>query len=192
MSEAEPISTLVQRLRDGDPEAAGLVFDRYARRLARAAEQHLTRKLAGRLDGEDVVQSVFRTFFRRHAAGEFRLDTSAQLWRLLLQITLRKARFQARFHLASRRDAAAEAAGNDDIAFAEALAHEPGPAEAAALVDQIDSLLLGLPELHARVLDKRLQGYTVAEIAEQLAVSRQTVYRVLDLLQQRLTRQDQE
>jgi len=138
MSESEPISTLVQRLHDGDPQAANLLFERYARRLARAAEQHLTRKLADRLDGEDVVQSVFRTFCRRHAAGEFRLDSTAQLWRLLLQITLRKARYQARFHLAARRDAAVEAAG-DDLALAEAVAHEPDPAEAAALVDQIDA-----------------------------------------------------
>jgi RNA polymerase sigma-70 factor (ECF subfamily) len=187
MSEPEQISTLVQRLHDGDPQAANLLFERYARRLARAAEQHLAQKLAGRLDGEDVVQSVFRTFFRRHAAGEFRLDSTAQLWRLLLQMTLRKARFQARFHLAARRDASAEA--NDDFTLAQAVAHEPGPAEAAALVDQIDALLRGLPELHVRILEMRLQGWTVVEVARQMGVCRQTVYRVLDLLGERLARQ---
>src|SRR5262249_10014669 len=122
MSESEPISTLVKRLHDGDPQAANLLFERYARRLARAAEQHLAQNLAGRLDGEDVVQPVSRPFSRRHAAGEFRLDSTAQLWRLLLQITLRKARFQARFHLAARRDAAAEA-NDDDFTLAQAVAH---------------------------------------------------------------------
>ena len=86
MNESEPVSTsLVQRLREGDPRAADALFARYSRHLARAAEQHLARKLAGRVDGEDVVQSVFRTFFRRYQAGEFRIDTSAQLWRLLLR-----------------------------------------------------------------------------------------------------------
>ena len=191
MTESEPLSTLIQRLRAGDPRAANGLFARYSKHLARAAEQHLARKLAGRVDGEDVVQSVFRTFFRRYQAGEFRIDTSAQLWRLLLQITLRKARFQARFHLAEKRDATAEVAGADE-ALAEAVAHEPGPAEAAALVDQIDALLTGLPELHARILERRLQGFSVAEIAEQTEVSRQTVYRSLELLGERLQKQSAE
>ena len=188
MSEPDLVSTLVQRLRDGDPRAPDALFALYAKRLARAAEQHLARKLAGRIDGEDVVQSVFLSFFRRFAAGEFHIDTSAQLWRLLFRITLRKARFQARFHLAAKRDAANEV-GDGDQALAEAVAYDPGPEEAVALVDQLDSLLRGLPDLHTHVLEKRLQGFSVAEIAEELAVSRQTIYRVLDLLGDRLMRQ---
>src|SRR5262249_59022297 len=119
-------------------------FQGYAVRLARLAEQHLSRKVAGRLDGEDIVQSVFRTFFRRCSQGEFQIDTSAQIWRLLVTLTLRKAQAQARRHLAGKRDAAAEvpaAAG-----LAEAASQEPGPAEAAELMDQIEALLRGLPE----------------------------------------------
>jgi DNA-directed RNA polymerase specialized sigma24 family protein len=54
-------------------------------------------------------------------------------------------------------------------------------------VDQIEALLRGLPELHARVLERRLQGCHVTEIADQLGVSRQTVHRVLNLLQGRLS-----
>jgi len=69
------------------------------------------------------------------------------------------------------------------------MAQEPGPAEAAALLDQIDALLGGLPQLYAQILERRLQGFTVAEIAEQTAISRQSVYRVLDLLGERLRNQ---
>ncbi len=188
MPEPESMSSLVQRLRAGDPRAADDIVSRYAQRLARAAEQHLTRKLAGRLDGEDVVQSVFRTFFRRHAAGEFHIDTSNHLWRLLLRITLRKARFQARLHGAARRSVAEELVAGD-LALLEAIDHNPGPEEAVLLLDQLDALLKGLPEFHAVVLEKRLQGYSVAEIAAHAALSRQTVYRVLDLLGERLLKQ---
>src|SRR5256885_2097714 len=80
--------------------------------LIGVAEAQLSGKLAGRLDGEDVVQSVFRTFFRRSAAGEFQVDASDQLWRLLLTITLRKVRAKARRETAEKRDAGAEAAGD--------------------------------------------------------------------------------
>ena len=74
MADVEPVAEWLQRWRSGDAQAAEQLFTRYARRLTGLAEQHLSRKLAGRLDGEDVVQSVFRTFFRRSAAGEFRIE----------------------------------------------------------------------------------------------------------------------
>jgi RNA polymerase sigma-70 factor (ECF subfamily) len=187
---ADPVSELVGRLQSGDSRAAEELFARYAQRLVRLADQHLSRKLAGRVDGEDVVQSVFRTFFRRSDRGEFRIDSSAQIWQLLVKITIRKARAKARHHTADRRDAGAEVRGGDDAPLAEAAAHDPSPEEAAVFVDQIESLLRGLPELYCHILDMRLQGHGVTDIAPRLGVSRQTVYRALDLLQQRLTRSD--
>lgn len=170
----------------GDARAQEAVFHRYADRLARLAEHRLHQRLAGRVDPEDVTQSAFRTFFRRAAGGEFRIDSSAQLWGLLARITLRKARGQARRHLAGKRDAAAEAG---DEPLAAAAARDPDPADATDLVDQVAALLRGLPELYGDVLGRRLQGESVADIAAALNVSRQTVYRVLDLLGDRAARQ---
>jgi RNA polymerase sigma factor (sigma-70 family) len=183
-----PTADLIARLRGGDPQAADELFARYAQRLTVLAEQQLSRKLAARLDGADVVQSVFRTFFRRSAAGEFRIDGSAELWRLLVRITLQKARFYARQHTAGVRDVAAEAPGGGAALLIEAVAHEPGPAEAAALVDQIQELLRGLPALYCDLLQLRLEGHSVSATAARLGVSRRTVHRGLNLLRQRLTR----
>src|SRR5262249_7937949 len=143
------------------------LFARYAERLARFAEQHLSKRVATRVDGEDVVQSVFRTFFRRYSRGELRVDSSAEVWRLLVSITLRKAQAKGRYHTAGTRNVAAEVPGADSP-LTEAMAQDPGPEEAATLVDEIESLLRGLPELHCRILDLRIQGHGVAEIAEQL------------------------
>src|SRR5689334_20930137 len=101
----EPVSSsdFLQRLQQGEQDAVELLFTRYASRLARVAEQHLSHRLAARLDGEDVVQSVFRTFVRRCREGGFRLDGPGQLWRLLLVITQRKARAAGRHHTAGVR-----------------------------------------------------------------------------------------
>jgi RNA polymerase sigma-70 factor, ECF subfamily len=184
---ADDPTNLVGRLKEADPRAAEALFRRYAVRLARLAEQHLSRKLAGRVDGEDVVQSVFRTFFRRTADGEFQIDSSAQLWRLLVTITVHKARNLVRHHTAGRRDVAAEVGGEAELF--QALGREPEPADAAALVDQIEGLLRGLPDLYCRLLDLRLQGHAAEDIAVRLDVSRRTVYRALALLQERLARQ---
>lgn len=189
MPEADPSRDLVERCRQGDPLAAEALFRRYAVRLAQLAEQHLNRKVAGRVDGEDVVQSVFCTFFQRCARGEFQIDSSAQVWRLLVRLTLRKVRAQVRRHLAGKRDGRAEVPG-DAPGLVEAMSREPGPGEAAELVDRIEGLLRGLPDLFCHILERRLQGHAVADIAAELAISRQSVYRALELLQHRLEREE--
>ena len=108
MNQDDSVASFVRRLGVGDADASEQLFARYASRLARLAERHLSRELAARADGEDVVQSVFRTFFRRSARGEFHIASSARLWRLLVTITLRKVRTQARRHTAGVRDVSAE------------------------------------------------------------------------------------
>ncbi|OAI41666.1 hypothetical protein AYO40_02720 [Planctomycetaceae bacterium SCGC AG-212-D15] len=188
-SEPASLSRLVEGVCAGSPEAARELFERYSRRLTRLAGQHLSRRLAARLDAEDVVQSVFRTLFRRGARGEFQIDSTSALWRLLVTITVRKARAQARRHTAAARSVAAEASAAADLAAE--LGREPGPEETAVFVEQFTTLLRGLPDWYARVVELRLQGESVADIASELGVSRQTVYRALDLLRQRLEEQHQ-
>src|SRR5262249_27650532 len=132
MDTAEPTALLVRRLSDGDPRAAAALFARYSRQLVRLAERHLSRRAATRArraaapraDGDEVVQRVSRPFSRRGARGQFRIDPAGETWRLLVAITLRKARTQARRQTAGLRDVAAEAAGG--FALEEALAREPG------------------------------------------------------------------
>jgi len=186
MPDPNSLLDVVQRHRQGDPEAARRLFAHYAERLSRLADRYLSQRLAGRVEGEDVVQSVFRTFFRRTAAGEFQIDSSAQLWQLLASITVRKARAQGRYHTAAVRNIAAEEPGALDDARLELTAHEPGPEDAVILMDHIEALLKGLPTRYCEILELRLQGYSATDIAARLGVARRTVYRALELLGQRL------
>ncbi len=182
----DAIPELFKRAQAGDQQAAAQLFERYAKALTRLAEQHLSRRMAGRLDGEDVVQSVFRTFFRRSAQGEFRIDSSDELWKLLVTITVRKAQARGRHHTTNKRDVRLEQPGSAEAWLLEAISHDPGPDEAAVLVDQMKALVVGLPTVYGRVLDLRLQGHNQSQIAAQLGISRRTVHRALDLFQQRL------
>jgi len=186
MNGGDEITMLVGRLREGDPQAAERLFAKYAGRLTRLAQQHLSRKIAGRIDSEDVVQSVFRTFFRRSARGEFQIASSDKIWRLLVKITLLKARAKGRHHTAEKRDVRAEKIAGEDAWWLQAVTREPGPAEAAALVDLIESLLRDRPPLFRDVLQMRLQGQGPTDISRQLNISRQNVYHVLGELQKRL------
>lgn len=185
MAAQESVLHWIDRWRQGDPAAAEQLFRRYASQLARVAEQHLLRRVAVREDGEDVVQSVFRSFFQRCAEGQFQIDGANQLWQLLVAITLAKTRARARCHTAGKRDVRAEV---EDAEFEKCVSREPGPAEATILVDLIDVVLRDLPAIHGQILELRLQGFTHSEIAERLAVSRQTVHRAVSLLKGRLGR----
>ncbi len=179
------IHDMLSRSRRGDADAAEWLFRAYAKRLIGVADQNLAGRLASRVDAEDIVQSVFRTFFRRNAQGDFHIDSSVDLWRLLAKITLLKTRAVARFHSAKLRDVNAEAGVGDEW-IAEAAATEPGPAEAALLLDQIEALLAGLPETYREILLRRLEGHDAAAIAIQLGLSRRTIQRGLNLLRDRL------
>ena len=62
-------ASLLHRYQAGDDDAATGLYLRYAQRLRALARQYCTPHYAGRFDADDVLQSVFRTFFRRAEAG---------------------------------------------------------------------------------------------------------------------------
>src|SRR6266542_4997008 len=70
MSSTASLSELVRRLRTGDDTLADELFQRYARRLIGLARTHLDSHLRQKVDPEDVVQSVYKSFFRRLEAEQ--------------------------------------------------------------------------------------------------------------------------
>lgn len=85
-----PRSPIVSRLQAVTDSMAADMDDRYRQRLCQLVEREMNRRFRRREDPEDVVQSAFRTFYRRNAQGEFRIDFSTDLWRLLETITRHK------------------------------------------------------------------------------------------------------
>ena len=172
-----------KRLDSGDSVAMQRLFEQYSQRLFHVASQNIHPALVKRFDGEDVVQSVFRTFFRRQGEGELQIRHSQQLWKLLVTITIYKTRSHARRHTADRRNVRAEEAMISDVQI---LDREANPEDALALWEEIDVALRGLPDKTGEILSLRLEGRHKSEIADQLDVSRQTVHRLLNLLEERL------
>src|SRR5262245_5216743 len=62
---------LLARWRNGDQQAAAVLFHRYADRLVALAKSRLSARLASRVDPEDVVQSVYRSFFVDARVGRY-------------------------------------------------------------------------------------------------------------------------
>ena len=139
------------------------------------------------------MQSACRTFLRRAKGGEFQLEDSEGLWRLLCAITLTKIREQTRYHLRKKRGLdqelhAAALPGQDSVASFDIEAAGPTPAEAAEFADQFQQLLASLDEEERQIVDLKLQEFTHEEVAEKLACSERTVRRVIKRIQTRLAR----
>src|SRR3954452_13006529 len=96
--------SLLRRFRRGQEDGPTLLYLRYAERLRALAATQMAQGLAARVDSEDIVQSVFRTFFRRAAEGQYDVPEGEEIWKLLLVIALNKVRSVGAFHRAARRD----------------------------------------------------------------------------------------
>ncbi len=183
------IEELAERLRRGDEDAASLLYHRFARRLLGLAALHLQHQLRAKVDPEDVVQSAWKSFFRRQAAGALDLTSWDSLWSLLMRITLRKCAKRAHHFQAGRRDVRREAAAEGPEGDApEAAARDATPFETAVLIELVEHLFRGLKDRECQMLQQSLEGYTAPEIGSRVGVSERSVYRLLDRIRRRLER----
>jgi len=178
---------LLDRCRAGAECAADALFTRYFERLTLLARSRLSPRLACRTDPEDIVLSVYRSFFVGARAGRFTLSRGGDLWRLLASITKHKLLREARHQRADRRSVDRELP-LDQAQEARSLGRrpEPTPEEAAALADELERVLSRLDVFGRRVLELRLQGAQLAEIAQDTGRSERTVRRTLGQIQELL------
>lgn len=178
--------TLVRAFQDGNLDAATQLYERYARRLYALAKARTPAPLSTRLDADDIVQSVFRSFFRAARAGLYDLPANTQLWPLLLVIALNKIRAQGAFHTAAKRDVRRTQAMISDGALGEAIdrlqTDSSQPFLSAVALDLVDRL----PAHVGDVVRLRLDGYSVDEIAGRLQRTKRSVERLLQECRQRL------
>jgi RNA polymerase sigma factor (sigma-70 family) len=183
---------LLARWRDGDQQAATDLYQTYASRLIALARNHLSTKVAARFDAEDVVQSVCRSFFARARDGQFVIQASDELWRLLVAITLHKVRRAVKHHQRGKRGVDQETTGQGIFGVpAEVLARAPAPEEAVALADLLEAVMRGCRPLDRQIIELRLQGCTVEDIAAHTRRSERTIWRVLERTRQEWDQYDE-
>jgi DNA-directed RNA polymerase specialized sigma24 family protein len=187
------ITQCVLRLKAGDKESAQFLWERYFSRLVCLARKKLQacRRHGADEDEEDAALSAFDSFCAGAARGQFpQLNDRTDLWRLLVVITARKASAQAQRRRAAKRGGdwcrvRSSHTELEDTPLAELTGSEPSPEFAALVADQYRYMLARLgDEQLQHIAVARLEGYTVDEIAAQLACARRTVARRLDLIRQ--------
>lgn len=177
---------LLERFQKGDREAAGLLYARYAERLRALTRRKSSSALACRLDPDDIVQSVFRNFFHAAREGGYDVPPGEDLWKLLLVIALNKIRARGTFHRAAKRDVRRTRRIDGLDPYTLAKENPYGQSALAFLRLVAEEALAQLPPLQRRIVELRVQGYQVHEIAEQTGRSLRTVERTLQHCRQQL------
>lgn len=181
MSPNDSFQQLMTRLRAGDDAAASAVFHRFARRLIGLARSHVDSWLQHKVDPEDVVQSVYESFFRRHQEEQFELQSWDSLWSLLTLITVRKCLKRIEYLQADRRDVRREVGlgGSDDSgACWQMLDRDPSPEEAVLMAETVEQVLRGFDPEDRPVVELSFQGCSTEEIGKQLNRAERSVRRL--------------
>jgi DNA-directed RNA polymerase specialized sigma24 family protein len=192
------VTRWIERLRNDDPQAAQVLWERFLERMLVVARQRLggaSRRVA---DEEDVVVVAFERFLHGVRQGRFPvLNNRDDLWSVLFTLTVRQAGRQARDQQrqvrgggAVRGDSALRSPAGDPL---EIPAGDPTPAEAVAMQETFAHLLdgLGSDELR-RIALARMEGHSTAEIAGQIGRAEVTVQRRLRLIRELWQRLEEE
>jgi RNA polymerase sigma-70 factor, ECF subfamily len=170
--------SLLRRFRDGQADAPTQLYLRYADRLLALAAKRTSPQLGRRLDSEDSVQTVFRTFFRRVAECNYDVPDGEEIWKLLLVIALNKIRDAFRHHKAAKRDVRRTGSGEtNELAIRNFAGKDEAALEVLRMV--VDEALKDLPAAHRRMIEMRIDGHEVAEISQEVGRSKRSVERVL-------------
>jgi len=175
---ARPDRELLALASAGDRAAANELYERYAVRLRELA---VRRTSGSTFEADDVVQSTLRTFFAGVGRGLYDLPEGEDLWALLVVVALNKIRSYARSASTAKRDRSRRI---DDAAMAETIPDRsaPDPALLAATQD----ILNGMGTLERELIELRLAGHTVEDIALKLDRSKRTIERTLQTCRDRL------
>lgn len=185
----------VARLHSNEDGAAEELFGRFTHQLIALALRHVNARLRHKVDPEDIVQSVYKSFFYRYGTGKLDFVNWNSLWGLLTLITVRKCAERAAYNFAGCRDAAREVCPPRAYKAApgsEPFGREPTPLEAAVLNETVEQLLATLDEEEQPILEMSLQGFSTREISERLGRAERTVRLLRAGVRHRLERMQHE
>lgn len=206
MSDKSNISHWISLVKQGDSLAANRVWHHYFDRLVRAVRGRLYGQNRAVSDEEDIVLSVFDSFYSAAEKGRFPdLSDRYDLWQLLVRMASRKVINKRRHDRRQRRGGDVklhsldEPPGEDlegDGLLIEAIGDEPTPDMVVMMQESVEHFFshLGVGQLRD-LAGAKLEGYSNAELAQRFNCSERTIERRLHLIrekfQQEIVSQDE-
>jgi RNA polymerase sigma factor (sigma-70 family) len=191
MSKNTNISHWIDLVKHGDSVAANRIWHHYFNRLVRAVRQRLYGQNRAVSDEEDVVLSVFNSFYSAVEKGRFPdLSDRDDLWQLLLRMSARKVVDKRRHDRRQRRGGQVQLHSldhsGDDETVIEAIGDEPSPEMVLMMQEAVEQFFshLGVGQLRD-LAGAKLEGYSNAELARRFQCSERTIERRLHLIREK-------
>ncbi len=177
--------------------AARQIWVRFEPRLLELVRRRLNPRIRVRADEDDIVQSMFKSFFAMGHDGDRALPADRdELWRLLVWMAMCKIANTAHKHQALRRDVrredpparSPELSGSKLAGWMAELEDRDSfsPQEAAIFHEEFDRLLGKLPEQLQQIFVWKLQGHTNAEIGRMINRTERTVELKIQIIRKTL------
>ncbi len=191
MSKSTNVSHWIALVKDGDSAAANHIWQFYFDRLVRSVRARLYGQNRALSDEEDIVLSVFDSFYNAAENGRFPdLSDRDDLWRLLLRISARKVVDKRRHDRRQRRGGNVQVhslnqTGDDDCVI-EVIGDQPSPEMVLMVQESVEEVfsLLGVGQLRD-LAGAKLEGCSNAELAERFGCSERTIERRLHLIREK-------
>ncbi|EGF26868.1 ECF-type sigma factor [Rhodopirellula baltica] len=191
MSEPQNVSHWIDQVKDGDSIAANQIWQHYYDRLVRSVRNKLFGQNRAVSDEEDIVLSVFDSFYSAAQKGRFPdLSDRDDLWRLLLKMSARKVVDKKRRDHRQRRGGDVQLHSldkrEDNQTFIEAIGDEPSPEMILMMEESVEQFFshLGVGQLRD-LAGAKLEGYSNAELAARFGCSERTIERRLHLIREK-------
>jgi RNA polymerase sigma factor (sigma-70 family) len=192
MSDSQNVSHWIKLVKGGDSAAANQIWRHYFDRLVGSVRRRLYGQNRAISDEEDIVLSVFDSFYIAAEKGRFPdLRDRDDLWSLLLTMAARKVIDKRRHDQRQRRGGNVAIhslnSDEDDSMIVEAIGSEPSPDMVLMTQESVEQLFshLGVGQLQD-LAGAKLEGYSNAEIAERFGCSERTIERRLHLIREKL------
>lgn len=170
-----PLDSLLEKLCSGDAEAAERVFLAFEPYLRMVVRKKLPGRLRAKFDSIDVVQSVWADVLRGFSEAGWRFADEAHLRAFLVKLT----RHRFIDHLRRHRTAAArERSLGELVPENEPQSRLPSASEVVQANELLEQMLELCPPAHRDIVQLRMRGMAVAEIATRTGLHVGSVHRI--------------
>jgi len=191
MSQSPNVSHWIELVKGGDSVAANKIWRHYFDQLVRAVRRKLYGQNRAVSDEEDIVLSVFESFYDAAENGRFpNLSDRDDLWQLLLRMSGRKVIDKRRRDRRQRRGGEVRVHSLNELRDGEsvidAIGDEPSPEMVLMMQESVEQFFshLGVGQLRD-LAGAKLEGYSNAELAERFGCSERTIERRLHLIREK-------
>jgi RNA polymerase sigma-70 factor (ECF subfamily) len=179
----DPLDELIERMNNGDVEAAEQAFLAYEPYLRMAVRRQLTGALRSKLDSMDIIQSVWADILCRFREAGWRFTDRAHLRAFLIKVARNRLIDRRReHHRALEQERPLDEVTPRELPHAE----EPRPSEIAQGHELWEQMLEKCPPAHREILQLKRNGLPLSAIAARTGLHEGSVRRILYDLARRL------